>query len=99
MNPRNFKILVSNLNLPFLRKNQEIDAQFDGYSEFPGLNELTLYMIFAIFVNMVISMMDIFLENFQNHIKGTLVKIQEFTQVMIFLIFLEKLQFRPKMKV
>ena len=37
--------------------------------------------------------MAIFSKNFENHIYGEFVKIQEFTIVMIYMIFLQKLKF------
>ena len=44
-------------------------------------------MIFAIFLKMAIPIMAISMKHFEIHIYGEFVKIQEFTQVIIFVIF------------
>ena len=60
----NFKILVFDPNLSFLRRNHK---NANG-SEFPEFYEFTHYMIFAIFLKMAIPIIAIFVENFKNHI-------------------------------
>ena len=39
----------------------------DDNGEFPDFHELTLYMIFAVFLKMSIPMTAIFVKNFKNH--------------------------------
>ena len=58
--------------------------------------EFTLYMIFANFLKMAIPIMVIFSKIFENRMKGGLVKVEEFTLVMIYVIFPQKWQFRLK---
>ena len=53
-------------------------------------------MIFAILVKITISIKDIYQKNFENHMKAEFVKSLEFTQVIIFVIFSQKLSFRLK---
>ena len=61
--PRNLKILVCILNMPFLRMNDKHYCE----GEFPDCYEFTLYMIFAISLKMAFSIMCIFVNTFQNH--------------------------------
>ena len=70
----------------FLRINLKNDNQH----EFPDFNEVTLYLIFPIFLKMVMPIMTIFFKNFENQTQGEFVKILEFTLVIIFVIFAEK---------
>ena len=51
--------------------------------EFPDFNVFTLYIIFEISLKMTIPIMAIFSKNFENHIKGELVKIRGFTLAII----------------
>jgi len=46
-------------------------------------------MIFAIFLKMAILIMALFVKKIENHMKGEFVKIEEFTLVIIFVIFLQ----------
>ena len=47
---------------------------------------------------MALPIMGIFIKNFKNNIMGEFVKIQQFTLVIIFVIFPQKCQFRLKIK-
>ena len=73
LNPENF----FHLTLPFSRGNHFNDSKM----EFPDFFEITLYIIFAIFPKMT---MTVFVKNFQNHIKDEIFKIQELTLFIIF---------------
>ena len=53
-----------------------------------------MHPIYTIFLKMAVPIIAIFETNLKNHIKGEFVKIREFTLVIIFAIFLQKLPFR-----
>ena len=62
--PRNFKIFNFKPDLPFLRKNQNNHNELESTQ----FNLFTFSLIFAIFLKMAILIMDIFVQNFKNHL-------------------------------
>ena len=88
---RNSKNVIFEYILSFLRVNRNNDNQ----GEFPDFNDFTLYMVFEIFHENSHYRNGQFLKNREIHIKDEFVKIQEFTLVIIFVIFCQ-LQFRLK---
>ena len=62
----------------------------DNQDEFLDFYKFTLYMNFANFLKMAIPMMAIYVKNFKNHIYGELIKIRNFTLVIISVIFAQK---------
>ena len=66
----------------------------DNWDESLDVYEFTLYMIFENFHENSHYRNGHFQENLENHMKGEFVKIQEFTLVIIFVIFDKKWQFR-----